>query len=356
MSNDLARTAALRSAVAEQRDRILDLARHVHAHPELAYEEVETVARLRAELATALDLRPVSEQFPTAFRAELAGALPGPTIALVAVYDAVGVPDEQGGLRGEHSCGHGPVAAGVVGAALALAARREKLAGRLVVIGAPADELVSPEAIARGSGKTATLAAGLWEGIDAALYAHPESHTGVWHASRWLQLVEVVVPAAVDPADWELPFDRYRIDAVDEPVGDVRRVVVRVLGDDATEIEERSAHARDLIVPLSWTPLGLTRGLTSDPAVVAAVESGLGALGLDYDPATPTMPFSTDFGNVARAIPAAMIGISRPEGWAVHTPEGETQFHSPAGDELAVRIAEVLAVVADGLARTGVRA
>ncbi len=356
MSNDPARTTALRSAVTEQRERIIELTRHVHAHPELAYEEIETASRLRAELATALDLRPVPEQFPTAFRAELVGARPGPTIALVAVYDAVGVPDGQGGLRGEHSCGHGPVAAGVVGAALALATRREDLAGRLVVIGAPADELVSPQAITRGSGKAATLAAGLWDGIDAALYAHPESRTGVWHTSRWLQLVEVTVPATVDPADWELPFDRYRIDAVDEPVGDTRRVVLRVLGDDAAEIEERSASARELIAPQAWTPLGRTEGLTSDPGVVAGVESGLAALGIDYDPATPTMPFSTDFGNVARRIPAAMIGISRPEGWAVHVPEGEAQFHSAAGDELAVRIAEVLAVVADGLARTGVQA
>lgn len=356
MSNDPARTHALRSAVARQRDLIVDLTRHVHAHPELAYEEVEAATRLRTELATALEVLPASEQFPTAFRAELRGALPGPTIALVAVYDAVGVPDGRGGLRTEHSCGHGPVAAGVVGAALALAAERDELAGRVVVIGAPADELVSPLAVTRGSGKAATLAAGLWEGVDAALYAHPESHTGVWHASRWLQLVEVTVPAATDPADWGLPFERYRIDAVDEPVGDARRVVLRVLGDDAEEIDTRAAHARELIAPLTWTPLGLTEGLTSDPGVVAAVESGLAALGIEYDTATPTMPFSTDFGNVSRRIPAAMIGLSRPEGWAVHTPEGEAQFHSEAGDELAVRVAEVLAVVADGLTRTEVRA
>ncbi|HEY0238737.1 MAG TPA: hypothetical protein VGC37_08830, partial [Friedmanniella sp.] len=79
-------------------------------------------------------------------------------------------------------------------------------------------------------------------------------------------------------------------------------------------------------------------------------------LGIDYDPGTPTMPFSTDFGNVTRRIPGAMIGISRPGGWAVHTPEGEVQFRSEAGDELAVRIAEVLAVVADGLTGTGAQA
>lgn len=351
-----ARVTDLRTAVAEQRDRIIDLTRHVHAHPELAYDEVETAARLRAELATALELAPVPEQFPTAFRAELGGAHTGPTVALVAVYDAVGVPDGHGGLRAEHSCGHGPVAAGVVGAALALAVRREKLAGRLVVIGAPADELVSPRAIAQGSGKAATLAAGLWDDVDAALYVHPESHTGVWHTSRWLQLIELTVPADADPAGWGLPFEQYRIDAVDTPVGDNRRVVLRVLGEDADEIRARAERARELVAPGSWTPLGLTEGLTSDPGVVAVVEHGLAALGIEYDTATPPMPFSTDFGNVARRIPAAMIGIARPEGWAVHTPEGEAQFRSGAGDELAVGIAEVLAVVADGLTEAGVRA
>jgi hypothetical protein len=40
----------------------------------------------------------------------------------------------------------------VVGAALALASLRESFAGTLTVLGCPADELVSPLAIRRGSG------------------------------------------------------------------------------------------------------------------------------------------------------------------------------------------------------------
>lgn len=351
MPIDPARATELRAAVAHERDRIVAVARHVHDHPELAYEEVEAAARLRAELATALAVAPAPDGFPTAFRAELTGARPGRTVALVAVYDAVGVPDGRGGLRGEHSCGHGPVAAGVVGAALALAARRDTLAGRVVVLGTPADELVSPLAVTRGSGKAATLAAGLWEGVDAALYAHPESRTGVWRASRWMRLVELTVPAAADPGAWDLPPDRYRIDAADEPAGGTRRVVLRVLGDDAAQLAARAERARDRLAPLAWTPLGLTEGLAADPAVAATVESALAVLGVDHDPAPPTMPFSTDFGNVARRLPAAMVGIARPEGWAVHTAEGEAQFRSPAGDDLAVRVAEVLAVAADALTR-----
>jgi hypothetical protein len=47
-----------------------------------------------------------------------------------------------------------------------------------------------------------------------------------------------------------------------------------------------------------------------------------------------------------------MIGLTRPEGWAVHTDEGERQFLSPAGDELAVTLATVIAATVDRLTRT----
>jgi hypothetical protein len=44
--------------------------------------------------------------------------------------------------------------------------------------------------------------------------------------------------------------------------------------------------------------------------------------------------------------------VPGPEGWAVHTDEGERQFLSPAGDELAVTLATVIAATVDRLTRT----
>ena len=122
------RTLALTDAVDAQRDRILDVTRFVNRHPELAHEEFECSRHIAAALATALDVETTLTGMATGFRATLTGASPGPTVALVAVYDAVGMPDGDGTLRAVHSCGHGPVAGAVVGAALALASLRESRA------------------------------------------------------------------------------------------------------------------------------------------------------------------------------------------------------------------------------------
>jgi metal-dependent amidase/aminoacylase/carboxypeptidase family protein len=344
------RTAALRAAVLEQHATILDVTRFVHEHPELAHEEVRSADRLTAAL-DALELERPIAGMATAFRAVLRGALPGPAVAIVAVYDAVGVPAADGTLRPAHSCGHGPIAGAVAGAARALAMLRASLAGTVIVLGLPADELVSPRAVAEGSGKALAVDRGGFDGIDAVLYVHPESHTGVWHNSRWMQLFEVVTAAGADPAAWALPFEAYRIDQVVRSA-DRTSVVVRALGDTERQLDERAEAARLAIPHHSWTALGRTESLTSDPRVAAAAESALRDLGLVPDPDTPMMPFSTDFGNVSRRVPAAMIGLTRAEGWAVHTDEGERQFLSPAGEELAVTMAEVIATAVDRLTRS----
>jgi metal-dependent amidase/aminoacylase/carboxypeptidase family protein len=348
--NDGDRTAALRAAVLEQRATILEVTRFVHEHPELAHEEVAGADRITAALDP-LELERPFAGMATAFRAVLRGALPGPSVAVVAVYDAVGVPAGDGTLRPAHSCGHGPIAGAVAGAARALATLRADLAGTVIVLGLPADELVSPRAIADGSGKALAVDRGGFDGIDAVLYVHPESHTGVWRSSKWMQLFEVVTAADADPAGWALPFEAYRIDQV-VPGADRTTVVVRALGDTEKQLDERAEAARLAVPHHSWTALGRTESLTADPRVAAAAESALRDLGLVPDPETPMMPFSTDFGNVSRRVPAAMIGLTRAGGWAVHTDEGERQFRSSAGEGLAVTMAEVIATAVDRLTRS----
>ncbi|CAN5144416.1 M20 family metallopeptidase [soil metagenome] len=355
------RRARLLAAVEAQRETVLATTRFVHEHPELAHEEVQSAAALTQALGSEFVVQQPFAGMATAFRATLFGSAPGPTIGLVAVYDAVGVATADGSLIGQHSCGHGPISGGVVGAARALAAVKHDLAGSIVVLGLPADELVSPRAVTEGSGKAVALAAGGLDDIDIVLFAHPESPGGVWRSSRWMQLFEATVDAGSDPASWELPFDRFRIDGVIR--GDRSDVViVRVLGDDGDEITQRADEARARIRPLEWTALALTEGLRADAAVATTVEAVLAQRGIPFEAETPRMPFSTDFGTVSRRIPGAMIGISREGGWAVHTEEGERQFHSADGDRLAETIAEVLALTAFALladaahTRNGVRA
>ena len=98
-----------------------------------------------------------------------------------------------------HSCGHGAIAGSVVAAALALADHRDQLAGKLVVFGCPADEIHASGTVARGGGKALSVEAGLWDGIDVALYSHPEFIDTVSLASRWMRRERVRLDGRARP-------------------------------------------------------------------------------------------------------------------------------------------------------------
>ncbi|MBI5968400.1 MAG: amidohydrolase [Deltaproteobacteria bacterium] len=96
----------------------------------------------------------------TAFRAELAGKGPGPTITIMLEYDA---------LANGHSCGHNLIAASGLLAAAGLAKVMPETPGRLLVIGTPDEERGS-----MGGGKVALLEGGHFEGSDVVFITHPQ--------------------------------------------------------------------------------------------------------------------------------------------------------------------------------------
>jgi amidohydrolase len=135
---------------------ILSVSRFIHAHPEIAMQEVASsraVADMleRYGFATA---RGIAET-PTAFRAERGHG--APRIAFLAEYDALP------GLG--HACGHNLIACAGMGAGIGLAAALGDLTGTVVVFGTPAEEAVG--------GKVIMARHGVFDDIDAALGAHP---------------------------------------------------------------------------------------------------------------------------------------------------------------------------------------
>ncbi len=136
---------------------LLDISHQIHANPELAFKERAACALLVDALNKAgLDVESPCGGLDTAFAAEFGGNA-GPTVALLAEYDAL---PEIG-----HACGHNLIATAGVGAGLALAALDEELPGRVRVLGTPAEEA--------GGGKELMMRAGVFEGVDAALMIHP---------------------------------------------------------------------------------------------------------------------------------------------------------------------------------------
>jgi len=95
----------------------------------------------------------------TAFRAELQGKGPGPTITIMLEYDA---------LKNGHACGHNLIATSGLLAAAGLAQVMKETPGRILVIGTPDEERGS-----LGGGKLCLLEGGHFDGSDMVLITHP---------------------------------------------------------------------------------------------------------------------------------------------------------------------------------------
>lgn len=342
-----------------------EVMRFVHAHPELGHGEFQC-SRFLGEQLEGLGFSVVSGVggLETAFRASLRGARLGRTVGIVCLYDAVPTLREDGRVEPVHSCGHGPIAGGVVAAAAALADLREQLAGSVVVMGCPADEIHAPGTVARGGGKALTVEAGLWDGIDAALYAHPEFVDTVSLESLWMRRDSVRVfgsrslsgaeqtplVAARAAIEAELPgevmLERLVLDGdVEESTALGVECTFLIWGSSEEEMLARADEVRGA-VDGHWVEGRVYEGVRPDPWLTGFVADAFGALGRPFVSDPPPLPFATDFGNVSRRVPAALIGVGHEGGWAFHTDEGAKQFASPDGEDAGLTVARVLALTA----------
>ena len=363
----------LRASVARHGPLVRDTIAAIHAHPELPHEEYETSRHLMEVLGSlGLAVEPGLASMDTGFRATLEGAAPGRTVGIVALYDAVAAVPPEGGIRAVHSCGHGPIAGSVVGAMAALAAHRDQLSGRVVVMGCPADEIHAPQTVARGSGKALSAAAGAWDSIDHALYCHPEYIDTVSQASLWMRrltgtvsatrsLAQGAVQVPLDAAESAVALaralpagrgmlERLELDGdVEEGGGLVTRMTYLVWADDEAGLDELGVRLRQGI-EADWTVGTTVPGIVPDATTTAAVAEAIRATGREFVADPAPLPFATDFGAVSRRVPSALIGVGRPGGWAFHTALGEQQFASEDGVVAALAMAEVLALASSRLA------
>ena len=149
-------------AIDDQHTVLIALSEAIHADPEVGYAEHRASARL-AELLGGHGFSVVRGYagVETAYRADAAGRPGGPTIAILAEYDAL--PDIG------HACGHNLIAMMGTAAAIGVQSIIGELPGRIAAIGTPAEE--------GGGGKVALVRAGGFADIDAAMMVHPSSRT-----------------------------------------------------------------------------------------------------------------------------------------------------------------------------------
>jgi amidohydrolase len=177
LSNDPAQR--IREEAARLEPKLIALRRDIHRHPELAFEEHRTAGIVAAELAR-LGIPHRTGVGGTGVLGVIEGARPGPTLALRADMDALPIQEETGldfasTVPGKmHACGHDIHTATLLGVAEVLAGLRGHLAGRIVLIFQPAEEVLE--------GAPAMIADGAAEGVDMAIgfHNHPDKPVGTF--------------------------------------------------------------------------------------------------------------------------------------------------------------------------------
>ncbi|MFP4588965.1 MAG: amidohydrolase [Candidatus Acetothermia bacterium] len=149
-------------------DEIVAISEKIHSDPELGLEEYKAQGWLTESLEDAgYAIERGLAGMETAFRAVHPETSPGPTIAILAEYDAL--PDLG------HACGHNLIAGAALGAGLGLFGLKSEIPGRLEVIGTPAEE-------SEGA-KVTMVNSGVFDEVDVAMMFHPSTTTASYSRS-----------------------------------------------------------------------------------------------------------------------------------------------------------------------------
>ena len=329
--------AALDAVAAEARD----LALRIHANPEIGYEERQAVAWVSEALERhGYAVRHGVADIETAIVARAEGRRPGPTIGLIAEYDALA------GLG--HACGHNLMAAGMMAAAAALRTVLPDLPGAVAYYGTPAEE--------SGGGKVLMLERGAFEGLDVALQYHAGDDISVATGCLAIQAVSVRFtgkPAHAAAGPWKginaldaviLTFNGIgalrqqlrpdaRIHGIIHDGGQAVNIIperaaaefgVRARdGDYVRYLAERVEACARAAAEATGAGVETSRGVFFDsfryvPALARVVRENAAALGFEME--ERFVGASTDLGNLSQAVPTVSYTLPTcPPGVGMHT-------------------------------------
>jgi amidohydrolase len=170
---------AIRQIVERIEPHLIAIRRDIHAHPELAFEEVRTSALIAAELER-LGIPCQRGVGKTGVVAMIEGGRPGPVLAIRADMDALPMQEKTGlpfasQIAGKmHACGHDIHSTTLLGVAAVLKQIAPTLAGGVKLLFQPAEETIG--------GMAAMIEDGILDNprIDMALgfHNHPDMPAG----------------------------------------------------------------------------------------------------------------------------------------------------------------------------------
>lgn len=151
--------------IENENHKYLEISHQIHQRPELGNEEIFASRTLIEDLiAHDFDVETDIAGHATGFIARYDSSIEGPTIGFLAEYDALP------GLG--HACGHNIIGTASVLAGTALKQVIDKIGGKIIVLGCPAEEGGE-----NGSAKATYVKAGVIDELDIALMVHPGNET-----------------------------------------------------------------------------------------------------------------------------------------------------------------------------------
>ena len=154
----------------EKEDRMIEIRRYLHQHPELSFKEVETPKYI-ADFYKDKDCKVETNIGQNGVKVTIESGKPGKTLAIRADFDALPIKEETGlpfASKNEgvmHACGHDAHTAYMLILAETLIEMKDQFKGKVVVIHQPAEEM--PPGGAQGMIKDGVL-----DGVDHVLGAH----------------------------------------------------------------------------------------------------------------------------------------------------------------------------------------
>lgn len=334
--------------------QLIELSHRIHANPELGYEERQASGWLADALESAgFDVERGAAGMETALLGSIG---PGPLhIVMCAEYDALPVVG--------HACGHNVICTAALGAGLALAPVADSLGLKVSVLGTPAEE--------GGGGKIGFIEAGFFGDVHAAMMVHPwpedvaepsliavQQLTATYHGREahasgfpWLGVnaadAMVVAQTAIGLLRQQLqPGDRVHgfVTKGGEaaniiPAHTIAEYMVRAA--TRARMDEVLQRVRDCFeagavasgATLEVAPDVAYSDMRHDPEMAALYRKHAESLGRIFSD-EPSMPVSTDMGNVSHEVPSIhpMIGIET-HGSVNHQAEFADACAEPSADQ-----------------------
>jgi amidohydrolase len=371
-------------SVESNKQLLFQISKFIHSHPESNYREFLSSEYLAAELKKiGFEVEYPFFGIKTAFNASITGRLgSGPTIAILAEFDALAVTMPDGTAPVVHACGHNLNCSAALGAGLALKRIIGNLPGSVRIVGTPAEE--------GGGGKIALLEAGAFKNVDAIMTVHGDQRD--WftvaractasdflrvtffgksasggYSKNYVNALDAVVLFlnSLLVLDTRLTSDsliQRRLSSNTHEINSIPtefEVEVQIRSGDDTYLEKMKQQiteaAEGCARAIGATAKVEQRGykyerIIENKTLEEVAKTNIEQLGHTFRLDEPSpYPFGTDTGNLSHQIPTLQFLIGRPEGFKFHSPVAVEQSISDSAQTMMIESAKIMAATAASL-------